>query len=199
MTEEMTLRYAVIYGTLDDVKEALKKEKADTPGTKKQHYNTPIHLAAYNCFTDKLEVLLNSLSREQQIKVLNQPNLYGFTPFMEPFYPKEFRGQYEEHHTREETEKYCSDYERRYNNMENTVQLMLERGANPNHPSRGKLYGDSEPKTGQHPLSLDELIELRIDSTHKFETEKVQSCKNKIQAKRKEITQEILKRKALQK
>lgn len=190
----MNLRNAVINGTLEDVKEALKTEKANQQGTLEQHLNTPIHLAAYNCFPEKLEILLLSLNREERIKVLNQPNLYGFTPLMDALYPMEQRGSYEQHHSREETEKYCSNYERRFNNMPKTIQRLLDDGANPNTPSKGKLYGSDEPKLGQHPLNLMELIEIQMQcDENSLEYKTMSHCKEIIQAKQNQIAQEILK------
>ena len=196
----MNLRSAVIYGTLDDVKEALKTEKANQPGTVEQHLNTPIHLAAYNCFPEKLEVLLLSLCREERIKVLNQPNLHGFTPLMDALYPMEMRGSYEQHHSRAETEKYCLNYERRFSNMPKTIQMMFDYGANPNTPSKGKLYGSNSPKPGQHPLSLMELIEMQmLCDENSLEYKTMGRCKEVIQTKQNQIAQEVLKAKALQK
>ena len=117
------LRNAIILAKREEVKSLLSLgAEADFKGTEKQHYNTPIHLAAYNKHVDMLSDLIESLPVDKRYKALNEPNLNGATPLFEAVWitrpPRE-----------EDSKEYIAEYNRMIKEMPQTFELLLTKGA----------------------------------------------------------------------
>ena len=107
--------------------------------------NTPIHLAAYNKWPDKLQILLDSLRKDPKRlkKALEAKNNNGITPLFEAAFVG--RPPYDFAETKT-SEKDFLDFQEafriRMENMPKTIQVLLNTGANIDNLKKGYPYGE---------------------------------------------------------
>lgn len=179
----MDLRSAVIWGTMEDLEQALQTgEPADHVYSEKVDKSTPIHWASYNKFSDKLEKLVKSLPIARRNKALNLPNMNNVTPLFEAIWlgPTPELADADPRRTPEEKVRWRNNYTTRLENMPKTVDILLKFGANPFDDTKAKYWGNAPEQ--RETLNFYEFIafqqkDLKKDSPEYYA---LNVCKEKI-------------------
>ena len=135
-------------GSLTELQEMLDHGMMPDLPDPDMHNNTPVHLAAYNKWPDKLQVLLASLKDEpgRLKKVLEAINVNDVTPLFEAIWvgrpPHVF--EKETKPSREVLLKYTENFNKCMENMPQTVRILLEAGADIDSKQKGYPGGKKE-------------------------------------------------------
>ena len=181
---EKEMLEAIKYGTVDDVKKALKKVKAGEALMTNPAENTPLHLAAYNGEPEKLEVMLKSLKNEEKAEAVNKTNKFGWTPLTDALYPiqpiESYKKEARKSGVSEEKIAECERwYNNRFNNLSKTVLLLLGSGANPFPSNSANRNGNDGPAER---LGLRDIVDLGVKACGEgsFEAKALKKAENEI-------------------
>ena len=137
----LQLKNALFEGNLDQMKDLLERgASADFPYHQTNGGNTPLHLAAYNKWPDRLKILLDSLKDDPQRlkKALESTNENGITPLFEAV--SVGRPPYDFAKTNppaDEMIEFKKNFYQRMENMPSIVELLLQYGADSNSQQKG--------------------------------------------------------------
>lgn len=179
----MDLRSAVIWGTMDDLDQALRTgEPADHIYSEKVDKSTPIHWASYNKFTDKLDKLIKSLPPERRTRAVNMPNMNNVTPLFEAIWlgPSPDVMDKNSNRSAEDKARWRENYSNRLKSIPETVDTLLKYGANPFDKTKAYYWGKAPGK--REPLDFYEFISFQqkgISPTSQ-EYQVLNACKQKI-------------------
>ena len=158
----MDLRSAVIWGTMDDLDQALKTgEPADHIYSEKVDKSTPIHWASYNKFTDKLDKLIKSLPPERRTRAVNMPNMNNVTPLFEAIWlgPSPDVMDKNSNRSAEDKARWRENYSNRLKSIPETVDTLLKYGANPFDKTKARYWGNTPEQ--REPLDFYQFISFQ--------------------------------------